>query len=390
MKAYRISGFLLATAVFVFLHAFSSDKSVMDQQSLPQIVKLDEDEDYHFDDENEDLDVAHAPSDIRGRRIDVLKQLLERLGDAGPFPVVVGGIGDSGTRGVREVLRDFGVQMLGDHFVNKQGDSHLFEKHMVVYDPKSDSFADRSARILYKLGLHRARTVQYNQSFFSEKSWEWGRQFIGSVLTRSMNASAQFRASRGRPLGLWGFKHPRTVLVLPFLISAMGNKMRFVHVLRDPKEVVMGDNQQMFVGECRRYYGREKCSRSYEKKSEFWADVNMDVLSLARKHLTDESYMVVRTEDFVDGKEDCFRRLAKFVGVTPATIEERLNRSMSTSIEHRLSYFGSKVPVDTKKYVVTALEQAPQRVRDAVDLFGYSTEHFALTTDCTKIPRIGS
>jgi hypothetical protein len=320
------------------------------------------------------------------READVLTQLLKKLGNGPYFPVIIGGIGDSGTRGVREILRNFRVQMLADSYVNPQGDSQLFEKSYPVYDPKSKTWSERTARMLYKQGIHRARTLKYNASNFNEKTWEYGRQFVGAMLWRTMNVSAMFRSKKNVPLRFWGMKHPRSLMILPFLAAAMGDKMRFVHVLRDPKEVVSGDNQQMFVGECRRYYGRMKCSRSFEKKYEFWTDMDSDALQIAKQFMTKQNYLMVRIEDFVLGDRKCFERLARFIGIPEADMKQDMERAMLSTTSHLSTYLGHHLNEATKSQLYAALKMAPARVPAFMNLVGYSTNSFPLTKSCLELP----
>ena len=332
-------------------------------------------------------DIIRAIND--SRQVDVLKQLLDTLGDYGPFPAVVGGIGDSGTRGIREVLRAFRVQMLGERYVNRQGDSHVFEALYPVYDAKSKTWSERRAREMYKQGIARAQSVRYNESFFSAKAWEHGRQWAGAMLWRSRHISAMMKAERsGEPLEFWGMKHPRSMLTLPILASALGDKIRFVHVFRDAKEVVSGDNQKMFSGHCRKYYGlgRYKCSPSFEKKYEFWADANTDAIRIAERYLSSKSYLAVRIEDFVAGNQDCFRRLARFVGIPDGDIDRDMARALNTTVPHASSYFGQRRGDSTKNELYRELQAAPPRVRNLMDALGYSHYSFKLKKTCFELP----
>ena len=120
-----------------------------------------------YDNKNVDYDEEVNSHSSEQKGPDYLNAFLSSLNNNGPFPIIIGGIGDSGTRGVRQVLRDFGVQMLAEPFVNGQGDSLIYEKRFTVFDPKSNTWSERTSRMLYKQGIHRSRTLRYNQSFSS-------------------------------------------------------------------------------------------------------------------------------------------------------------------------------------------------------------------------------
>ena len=59
-------------------------------------------------------------------------------------------------------------------------------------------------------------------------------------------------AARGT---LWGWKGPRSIYFLPFYQAVFGDNFRFLHVLRDGRDVAYGDNQMQFWMLCERFYG---------------------------------------------------------------------------------------------------------------------------------------
>jgi hypothetical protein len=271
--------------------------------------------------------------------------------------------------------------------INRQGDSLIYEGKFAVYDSQSDTWTESSARDLYRQGIHRARTIRYNETFFPARTWEFGRQFVGAVLWRTLAVSKTIRQAQGRRLDFWGFKHPRTILTLPFIVSAPGSKMKFVHVIRDPKEVASGDNQRLFVTECSRYYGKGRCPRSFEMHYEFWTDVNWDVYQIARKYLSDDSYLMVRIEDLVRDQA-CVERLTRFVGLPMDRISCLMDRAMNSTMPHSTSFFGNQVPSNTQNLLIRALRAAPRRVHEFLSMTGYSASSFTLAKSCLKLPTI--
>lgn len=323
-----------------------------------------------------------------------LQDLVQFLDKTGQYPVIVGGIGDSGTRGVRQVLRELGVQMLSEGEVNHHGDSKIYEEHYAVYDNASQSWATRRARLLYKMAVHRTRQLAYNSSAFSPKGWEWGRQFIGAMLTKSKQASTQTRMRKNKPLGVWGMKHPRTMFLLPFIVSALEHRVKFVHVLRDPKHIVSGNNQKMFMEECHRFYGggpERKCPKTLIKRFQFWADTNWEIHQFAKRYMSNQSYLLVRTEDFVLGTPKCFNRLARFVGVSPSKLA--LESAIASATPYRHRYFGTEMNERTKLEVFEALQRSSVKldiynhydVKTVAQHFGYSSSSFDLGVECDEL-----
>ena len=205
---------------------------------------------------------------------DLLKKLITRIG-TGRGPIIVGGIGDSGTRGVRDVLINLGAQMLGDGYVNpKSKDSLVYMDKYVTTTTKGENWL-RSPSGLYNMPIRKAHSLKYNRTTTNFDHWNCGRQYVAKMVSRSMSVSEKFRGANATKLDPWGFKHPRTALLMPFWLDSLGEKFVFIHVLRDGKDIIEGDNQKVFHDECSKYYGR-KCIDNLKQKIDFWADLVSD------------------------------------------------------------------------------------------------------------------
>jgi hypothetical protein len=309
--------------------------------------------------------------------------LLQAIG-RGQGPVVVGGVGDSGTRGIRDILRLFGVQMLGKQYVNNgPGDSKIFEMNYDVFD-SAGALHVRNVRHLYVDALRRAHTLNYNATHVASEDWQMGVELVAHMTWLSMNTSAAMRQER-KPLGVWGYKHPRTTLILPYLRAALGARFKFIHVLRDPKEVVEGHNQMLYVDMCHRYYGKV-CGSGLESRLEFWADLNLDLFNLARTQLEPHQYLAVRTEDFVASKLACYQRLARFVNADASKAQSGMPSAMNHSARHIDSYFGKQTLPESKKSIFAAVARARPQVRRALALYGYAEAAFKFTKECGELP----
>jgi hypothetical protein len=86
---------------------------------------------------------------------------------------------------------------------------------------------------------------------------------------------------------MWGWKSPRSLYYLPFYHLALKDKFRYVHVVRDGRDVSIGDNQMQHRGLCRHVnsvddIGENLCGSSKDKledpssRLEFWARMNTD------------------------------------------------------------------------------------------------------------------
>lgn len=191
-------------------------------------------------------------------------------------PIIVGGVGDSGTRGVMDVLQELGVYMMGDeNTTNSQRDSILFTAPLYACNNNMTawSYTDRRAanstvaesvkEELNKVCTHYQRRCCPSQLFPKGGSWvsdkdahtpwgmgtlhrgpKWGVENTAcrkqdvrqedacghpakiGITRRVMEAHAvRAAAALKRDPGkfyMWGLKHPRTALVLPLLREALG------------------------------------------------------------------------------------------------------------------------------------------------------------------------
>ncbi|KAH9262889.1 hypothetical protein BASA82_000094 [Batrachochytrium salamandrivorans] len=315
--------------------------------AVPTLLPLVDDDDYSPNEDGDEYGGLTAGNETNKF---ALQDLVKFLDKTGQYPVIVGGIGDSGTRGVRQVLRELGVQMLNEGEVNHHGDSKIYEEHYSVYDNASQLWATRRARLLYKMAVHRTRQLAYNT--------------------------------------------PRTMFLLPFIVSALEHRVKFVHVLRDPKHIVSGNNQKMFMEECHRFYGggpERKCPKTLIKRFQFWADTNWEIYQFAQRYMTNQSYLLVRTEDFVLGTPQCYSRLARFVGAKPSKLA--MENAIGSATPYRHRYFGTEMNDRTKLEVFEALKRSSSKldiynhydVKTVAQNFGYSTNSFELDVDCERL-----
>lgn len=98
---------------------------------------------------------------------------------------------------------------------------------------------------------------------------------------------------RSRP---WGFKNPRTMLILPFLDEFLPNAM-FIHVIRDGRDISLGN---LFVTR-NRYLDAfltdgEKHLPPEEKMILFWGRSNEQAMEYGTKHMRGR-YLMMRLED---------------------------------------------------------------------------------------------
>lgn len=186
-------------------------------------------------------------------------------------PLVIGGTGGSGTRVLARILRLGGRYMGVDR--NDSEDAMLF----AGFD------------------------------------WAWGLFYLQRGSTPAMAREFEETIAKhlaGRPDRVpWGWKHPHSYLLLPFLHERFPD-MRFIHVVRDGRDIALSHNQQ----QAHRYGGL--LQRPEEPKpvrsAAWWAWANV------RAQRTGESlggnYLLVRFEDLCADPLASTRRIVAFSG----------------------------------------------------------------------------
>jgi len=197
-------------------------------------------------------------------------------------PIVIGGNGHSGTRVFAEIVTLGGV-FTGIRRLTKRKDSE-------------------DLRIIGLLNRW-VRPFVYG-TLSPEESSEMKRAFARRLRL--------YFPSRSRP---WGFKNPRTMLLLPFL-GELFPTMKFVHVVRDGRDVSLGNE---FVGNA--YvdaYLRddERALSAEEKMIIFWGRSNEAAMTYGESRLGSR-YLRVRWEDLCRNPAVKTRQLLEFAGCSP-------------------------------------------------------------------------
>jgi hypothetical protein len=161
----------------------------------------------------------------------------------------------------------------------------------------------------------------------SRFDWEWGLKYVrarsgqrslaGRMATDHYEALRRHLDSLGdKPPALWGWKHPHSYLLLPFL-RRLHPGLRFVHVLRDGRDMAFSANQRQV-----RHYGPVALGAGLTgpapvRSAAYWACANALAAEDCDREL-DGRYLRVRFEDLCADPETAVRRLVAFIGVGTA------------------------------------------------------------------------
>lgn len=231
-------------------------------------------------------------------------------------PLVVGGTGGSGTRVVAQIVRGTGRYMGAD--LNDAEDSRLLGRF----------------------------------------EWDWGLRYLEDGPTPEMISAFETALAEHldrRPAGAcWGWKHPHSYLLLPFLHARLPD-LRFIHVVRDGRDIAFSPNQM----QSRRYGSllRWRDESPPVRSAAWWAWANLS----ARRGggALGDAYLVVRLEDLCEDPGSWSKRIVEFSGCDG--VDEDL-----ASLIHTPSSLGRWCNRDPG--LVAAIETA---CRDALRDFNY-------------------
>jgi Sulfotransferase family len=122
----------------------------------------------------------------------------------------------------------------------------------------------------------------------------------------------------------WGWKAPRSIYLLPFLFAQFP-QLKFIHVLRDGRDMALSQNQNQFRKHgCAVLSWRERLFRSTpERAALLWERVNLRAANYGEASLR-ENYLPIRFEDLCSKPLETTTRIVNFLGaaIDPAPIAQ--------------------------------------------------------------------
>ena len=210
-------------------------------------------------------------------------------------PVVIGATGGSGTRAVHRVLADAGVFMGRPEDLNGAGDAMPFEPFLDHY---INSIIAETHGLDYAL-----RDIPAGLRHDAARD-------LGAKVRRYLETRPRYALH-------WGWKNPRTMYVLP-LIKAQFPDFRFIHVVRDGRDMAVSRNQNQYLKHYAAAFGEDTPGDDNAVASfRLWCKANAEVANYGRDALGPQ-YLRVRLEDFVARPEAEIARILAFLGLEPA------------------------------------------------------------------------
>lgn len=202
------------------------------------------------------------------------------LDPAAASPVVVAAVGGSGTRVLVQVLRKAGW------FMGNRVDSRNEDSLPVAW------FLSKWLRKLKDFPNLDGRTLAGARADF-ERMLNVHRRGIPS------------------PVAPWGFKNPRSMWLLPFLAERFP-KMRFVHVIRDPRDMMLSENRYFLRQHGHWILGSDWWRNPLAAQLELWRMGNTRAAEFGQQYLSDR-YHMLRYEDLCQRPAETVTRLLQFL-----------------------------------------------------------------------------
>ena len=280
-------------------------------------------------------------------------------------PVIIGGVGGSGTRVVAEIIDHLGFY-IGDD-LNPAHDNLwfllLFKRPQWFHRARHDDhkvFTGLSLLSKVMLGRSGLRWPElrfliravFEVSIYGHNHRGDGRGFWPWLRAWNM----MVRQSKKKPIQkYWGWKEPNSHIFLDYLAAYFSN-LKYIHTIRHGLDMAFSDNQQQLYN-WGPIFGIPMPQSKLEEPGaslKYWIKSNKRVLEMGQK-LGDQKFLVVNYDRLCLSPESEIQKIVSFLNIEPdAEIRNALNRipqkpeSLGRFRAHNISQFD---PAD-----LTALE----------------------------------
>lgn len=204
-------------------------------------------------------------------------------------PIIIGGTGGSGTRAVQTLFEKAGFFM----------GSKLNESKDYI---ALDTFFNNTIPSL----LDKTHSVEYALEALPDA-------FAADKVKRLRTLSTAVKNEAPKTAEGWGWKHPRSIYVLPML-HQIHPSMTFVHVVRDGRDMALSKNQQQLTSFYKHLYGRSLPTDDFRLPSiTMWQKVNLEATRWASAALG-KHYILLRFEELCESPHAVIEWLFAHIG----------------------------------------------------------------------------
>eukprot|EP00404_Azadinium_spinosum_P005735 CAMPEP_0180443254 /NCGR_PEP_ID=MMETSP1036_2-20121128/14574_1 /TAXON_ID=632150 /ORGANISM="Azadinium spinosum, Strain 3D9" /LENGTH=371 /DNA_ID=CAMNT_0022449549 /DNA_START=152 /DNA_END=1267 /DNA_ORIENTATION=+ len=228
---------------------------------------------------------------INGRQLDVLQEVVKAVlvsdgrgknhgrcdGGWVHGPIIIGGLSDSGTRGAKFVLNVL---------------LNITMQTASVGTEEDDKIMNGAIGQFWTTFLRNVSGTISNETYSSAPGFHTMANELCQAVQRDWELA-------GKPLGAWGFKSPRSILMTPVWNYMFGDNYRFVHVVRDPRSnCEKGANMIQYKHACEPLLSSEECEYP-QGCFKYWTKVNGDVHKMFAKDRLGSQYVFMSMDRLV-------------------------------------------------------------------------------------------
>jgi hypothetical protein len=290
-----------------------------------------------------------------------------------PGPVVIGGVGGSGTRVIAEILTLFGFFLGND--LNRAKDNLmytlLFKRPNWFYRNKDNKKNIQTGLDVFHKIMKRRKfftiseiifvlKASFSQAFFGHNYK--GRGFKLRPLKRIRKIYTAKEDTKKRYIG-WGWKEPNSFLIVHYLAEKYYN-LKYIHMIRHGLDMAFSKNQNQLFN-WGPLYGVNRPTFPSEIPSaalEYWIKANRQMLMVGKK-LGPDKFLKINFESLCNSPEPEIKKMIRFLNINPE--DELYQRALKLP----------QKPKSMGRYRNYDLSQFRPNDLDMLSEFGYSIEY---------------
>lgn len=287
-------------------------------------------------------------------------------------PIVIGGVGGSGTRVVAEILSRLGFYMGND--LNHANDNLLytllFKRAKWYYkNYKNNNIINTGIKLFHKLMLNIGfltmgeylfllqafcSVALYGHNKNGDGKGIWSLKRIYKLLTAQKYNKHKYRG--------WGWKEPNSLLLIENLNDHF-SEFKYIHIIRHGLDMAFSTNQQQLYNWGQLFGIEIPVTSSDEPKAslKYWIKVNEKVFEIGEK-LGKDRFLIINFDELCISPENEIKKLISFLDLD---VDEKLYDRIL-----RLP----KKPDSIGRYKIQRLEQFDKSDLNKLSQFGFSIE----------------
>ncbi len=219
-------------------------------------------------------------------------------------PIIVGGIGGSGTRVVAEIIKATGI-FIGSN-LNEAYDNLTLAKQFPNFRDSIQKKGSYYNRLKRKFNNYKKLGVVSTSGLISKSLCDFENEMF-------TDWNSQKEVSAG-----WGWKIPGNFFIMEQL-SLQYPKMKYIHTIRNGFDMAFSNNHNQLYN-WGKHYGVDITKMSLSKASfEYWYKANSKAIMQANR-LFEDRFLLVQFEELCQNPEKEINKIIGFLGIENVSI----------------------------------------------------------------------